>query len=59
MADDTPFATSHAATNSGHLPVMIAEVLAFLAPHERGIYVDGTFGGGGYSRALLAGGAGK
>lgn len=59
MADDTPFAASHAATNSGHLPVMIAEVLAFLAPHERGIYVDGTFGGGGYSRALLAGGAGK
>lgn len=37
-----------------HLPVMLAEVLAHLAPKDAGTYVDGTFGAGGYSRAILA-----
>lgn len=32
---------------------MLAEVLAVLAPAPGGFYVDATFGGGGYSRALL------
>ncbi|ALG70955.1 16S rRNA methyltransferase [Azospirillum thiophilum] len=36
-----------------HIPVMLAEVIAALAPRDGGIYVDGTFGAGGYSRALL------
>ncbi|CAO3407276.1 16S rRNA (cytosine(1402)-N(4))-methyltransferase RsmH [Azospirillum largimobile] len=36
-----------------HIPVLLDEVIAALAPHDGGLYVDGTFGAGGYSRALL------
>ncbi len=38
----------------GHIPVMRDQVLAALAPRDDATYVDGTFGGGGYSEALLA-----
>jgi len=37
-----------------HYPVMGSEVLAALAPAPGEIHLDGTFGAGGYSRALLA-----
>jgi 16S rRNA (cytosine1402-N4)-methyltransferase len=38
--------------SSVHVPVMLAEVLAGLAPQPGGIFVDGTLGGGGHTRAL-------
>ena len=41
------------AQGSGHRPVMLDEVLAWLAPKDGDVIVDGTFGGGGYSRAIL------
>ncbi len=36
-----------------HYPVMLPEVLAALSPKDGGVYVDGTFGAGGYTRAIL------
>lgn len=39
--------------NSRHIPVMLEEVLAYLAPKDGEIYVDATFGNGGYSEAIL------
>ena len=36
-----------------HLPVMLAEVLAALAPRDNELIIDGTFGAGGYSGAIL------
>ncbi|MGE4352311.1 MAG: 16S rRNA (cytosine(1402)-N(4))-methyltransferase RsmH [Bdellovibrionales bacterium] len=40
-------------THPEHIPVMLREVIDALAPREGGIYIDGTFGRGGYSRAIL------
>ncbi len=36
-----------------HNPVMLAEVVGALRPAAGEVFVDGTFGAGGYSRALL------
>lgn len=40
-----------------HVPVLLDEVIAGLAPAPGETHVDGTFGAGGYSAALLAAGA--
>jgi 16S rRNA (cytosine1402-N4)-methyltransferase len=36
-----------------HIPVLLNEVIAALAPADGERHVDGTFGAGGYSRAIL------
>jgi len=36
-----------------HISVLRNEIVEALAPKKGGVYVDGTFGAGGYSRALL------
>ncbi len=36
-----------------HVPVMLSEVLAHLKPAADEIYVDGTFGAGGYTSGIL------
>ncbi len=40
-------------TAAVHVPVMLDEVLQVLQPQDGRAYVDGTFGAGGYSAALL------
>jgi 16S rRNA (cytosine1402-N4)-methyltransferase len=36
-----------------HTPVMLRQVLAALAPRDGEVFVDGTFGAGGYASAIL------
>lgn len=43
--------------NAPHMPVLLDEVVDAMQPRAGKLLVDGTFGAGGYSRALLAGGA--
>ncbi len=40
-------------SSAPHIPVLGPEAIALLAPREGGVYVDATFGAGGYSRAIL------
>jgi len=36
-----------------HIPVLGRQAIEMLSPHDGGIYLDATFGAGGYSRAIL------
>ena len=37
-----------------HVPVLVHRVVEFLSLRDGGVYVDATFGAGGYTRAILA-----
>ena len=39
--------------NNKHLPVMLNEVLSFIPKEKKINLIDATFGGGGYSKAIL------
>jgi len=39
--------------SSRHISVLGREAVEFLAPRDGGVYVDATFGAGGYSRRIL------
>ncbi len=45
--------TPEAASRPPHIPVLGRQAVAALAPRPDGIYVDATFGAGGYSRMIL------
>jgi len=51
--------TGAGARMAPHVPVLVDEVVAALAVHDGDTVVDGTFGAGGYTRALLQAGAGR
>ncbi len=51
--DNLATSAGPAAISAAHRPVLLSEVIDALQPRDGAIYVDGTFGGGGYSRALL------
>jgi 16S rRNA (cytosine1402-N4)-methyltransferase len=51
--------TSAGAKKAPHVPVLVNDVVEALALHGGETAVDGTFGAGGYTRAMLSAGAGR
>lgn len=52
-----PEPAASGAESRPHVPVLLDEVIAALAIEPDELHVDGTFGAGGYTRAMLARGA--
>ncbi|MDU8911171.1 16S rRNA (cytosine(1402)-N(4))-methyltransferase RsmH [Aestuariicoccus sp. MJ-SS9] len=51
-------AAAQASGTAPHIPVLLRPLLAAVAP-VKGVWIDGTFGAGGYARGLLEAGADK
>lgn len=49
----TPAARAIQESAAPHIPVMCAEVTEALSPRDGAVFIDGTFGAGGYAQALL------
>ena len=45
--------TQKSSLEFSHFPVMLSEVIEVSAPSKGGLFLDCTFGGGGYSSKLL------
>ena len=56
MTDSAALPDSPLADRAPHIPVLLTPLLAAVAP-VTGLWLDGTFGAGGYARGLLAAGA--
>jgi 16S rRNA (cytosine1402-N4)-methyltransferase len=55
----TPERSRSTGSEAEHDPVLVAEVVSYLAPRRDGAYVDATVGFGGHTAAMLAAGAGR
>jgi 16S rRNA (cytosine1402-N4)-methyltransferase len=51
--------TSTGTNQAPHVPVLVSEVIGALSIAAGDTVVDGTFGAGGYTRAMLSAGAGR
>ena len=45
--------TQKSSLEFSHFPVMLSEIIDLSSPSKGGLFVDCTFGGGNYSKALL------
>ena len=45
--------TQYSSLEISHFPVMLSEIVKISSPSSGGLFVDCTFGGGGYSNAIL------
>lgn len=50
---DRPAGTPTEPESADHIPVLLSQVLEGLQPRDNELYIDGTFGAGGYTRAIL------
>jgi len=50
---DRPVGTPTEPESTHHVPVLLSQVVASLQPRDGEVYIDGTFGAGGYTRAIL------